>query len=149
MKIKARSIVAITSIHALQNKQASIMNFFDKIPVIQKDLIIYSPKPIMDYTTIKKIATRQIIMIYQKDFWPLNIALKPFVQNTLRKKQYDILIHYNNDNTAQNTYLISKSISAPIKISNIFPNKKLFSIIIQSEIMFFEEVMKYVQKIIW
>lgn len=149
MNIKARSIVVITSIHALQNEQPSIMNFFDKIPVIQKDLIIYSPESIMNYTTIKKIATRETIMIYQEDFWPLNIALKPVVQNTLHKKQYDILIHYNNDNTARNTYLISKSISAPVKISNIFSNKKLFSIIIQSKTMFFEEVMKYVQKIIW
>lgn len=126
------SLVLITSIDTMTVHHSEVLQFFSHLQLHEKNLIIYSPKPILDYSHIKKIPADEMIIIHQKDFFPLNAFLKPTVTKLLSQKSYSALIHFHTGNHIRNTYLISKNIKAMVKITNTKEYAQSFSIIISS-----------------
>lgn len=146
---KIHSIILVTDITNFQKYHSDIQTFFDSIKIIpQKDILIYSSEPVSDYTSIKKISADEISIIYSKDFFPLKIALKPSVRDALKKKKYNIVVHFSDDNNFKPTYLLSKILNADIKISNHLNYQKKFSVIIHDTEKYFEQVKNYLDKVI-
>lgn len=141
------SIVLITSHTHIQSNFEEIKNFFNALDVSQKDLIIYSPEIISDYTNIKKIPADEVIILYKKDFLFFNLFLKSSSLQTLKSRKYDILIHFNTEKTTPNTLLIANNLSANIKISCSIEHSKKFSLIINTQQNFFNEVLNYLNKL--
>lgn len=142
------SLVLVTSIEMVLQNQSEIVNFFNSIDTEQKNSIIFSPKPILDYSSIKKIPANKMIIIHQKDFFPLNILIKPDVSKILSKTNYSVLVHFNEDKFLRNTYLIAKTITADIKITNSTSYPKLFSVVIQDKEKFFHHLLDYLNKLV-
>lgn len=142
------SLVLVTSIEMILQNQSEIVNFFNSIDTEQKNSIIFSPKPILDYSSIKKIPANKMIIIHQKDFFPLNILIKPNVSKILSKANYSVLVHFNEDKFLRNTYLIAKTITADIKITNSTSYPKLFSVVIQDKEKFFHHLLDYLNKLV-
>lgn len=148
MSSNINSLVLVTSIEMVLQNQSEIVNFFNSIDTKQKNLIIFSPKPILDYSSIKKIPASEMIIIHQKDFFPLNILIKPNVSKILSKTSYSVLVHFNEDKFLRNTYLIAKTITADIKITNSTSYPKLFSVVIQDKEKFFHHLLDYLNKLV-
>ncbi len=142
------SVVLVTSIEMLEKNYEALVTFFHSMDVVKKDMVIFSQKPILDYSKIKKIPTAEMIIIYQKDFFTLNIMIKSVIHNILKQKNYSILIHFNDGNFLRNTYLISKSIPASIKITNTLKYSKSFSVVIQDQTKFFVTLLDYLNKVV-
>lgn len=142
------SLVLVTSVGVIQKNDADILHFFNSIDVVQKDIMIFSPKPILDYSTIKKIPANEMVILHQKDFFPFQLFIKPEASKILRRKSYTILIHFNEEKFLRNTYLMAKIIPASIKITNTVTYSKYFSVVIQDKEKFFKHVLDYLTKVV-
>ncbi|GIV28983.1 MAG: hypothetical protein KatS3mg028_0049 [Bacteroidia bacterium] len=141
------SIVVVTSSETILSRHSDFVNFFRHLNTSKKNLIIYSHQPVNDYTPIKQIPADEMVILYQKDFLPFNFSIKPNVSHPLKQSTYDILIHFNTHQHLRNTYLISKTIPATIKISDTLRHSPSFSIIIHNSEKYLSDVIIYMNKI--
>lgn len=141
------SIAVVSSLENILLHYEAFVQFFNVVEIEKKDLFIYSKKPILDYSKIKKISADEVIVIYQKDFLPFNLFLKPNIYKVINTKQYFVVIHFNSEETIQNTYLIAKSISSKIKISNHLNHKKTFPVVLHNTTNYLNEVLNLLKKI--
>lgn len=142
------SIIVVTSAEMINKFHAEIVHFFDQITVPQKDLILFSKQPILNYSDIKKISANEMIVLHQKDFFPYNLWIKPNAEQVLEKRKYNVLIHFNEDNSIRNTYLISKAIPSDVKMTNTDNYSKLFSVIVQHNNNYFSNVSELLKKLV-
>jgi hypothetical protein len=143
------SIVVVTSNETLQKFYSEFLLFFQNLQELEKkDLIIFSPQPMMDYSPIKKIPADEVIVIHQKDFFSFNLLLKPSASNTLKNRTYKIVVHFNPLQNLRNTYLISSVIHSKIKISDNFNHKKNSTIIFPNSKNFLGVISNYLEKLV-
>lgn len=142
------SIVLVSTQRLIDTQHSDFIQFFNSIEATKKDLIIFEQQPITDYTNIKKIHADDIIIFYQKDFYPFNLSLKPKASQVLKSRTYDIIVHFNVGQYISNTYKICNQMHGKIKISNIVQHSKKFSIIIHHSDKYLQEVSDYLKKLI-
>lgn len=142
------SIIVVTSSETILSHHSDFMDFFQHLNASKKNLVIYSHQLLNDYTPIKQIPANETIILYQKDFFLFNFSIKPNVSRTLKQSTYDILIHFNTHQHLRNTYLISKTIPATIKISDTLRHSPSFSVIIHNSEKYLSDVINYMNKII-
>ncbi len=145
--MQVNSIVLISSMEMINKYHSDVLIFFSKIDAEKKSLIVFSQKPILDYSEIKKISVHEMMILYPRDFLLWNLALKPNVVNVLNKKPYSVLIHFNEKKFIRNTFLISKNIIADIKITNTNYYSNPFSIIISDNKNYFNGVIECVKRL--
>ncbi|MCX8143824.1 MAG: hypothetical protein N3F62_06140 [Bacteroidia bacterium] len=147
MHPQIHSIAVVSSLENILLHYEEFVQFFNAVEIEKKDLFIYSKKPILDYSKIKKISADEVIVIYQKDFLPFNLFLKPTIYKVLNTKQYSVVIHFNSGESVKNTYLIAKTILSEIKISDHIQHQKTFSVILHNAANYLSEVLNFLRKI--
>jgi hypothetical protein len=147
MPPQIHSIAVVSSLENILLYYEEFVQFFNAVEIEKKDLFIYLKKPILNYLKIKKISADEVIVIYQKDFLPLNLFFKPTIYKVLSTKQYSVVIHFNSGESVKNTYLIAKTISSKIRISDHIQHKKTFSVILHNTANYLSEVLNFLRKI--
>jgi len=144
------SIVVVTSNETLQKFYSHFHMFYQSLHEFEKkDLIIFSPQSIVDYSSIKKIPANEVIVIHQKDFFLFNLSLKPSTKKKLKKRTYKIVIHFNPVQNARSTYLITSTLTSKIKISDTLNHQKNSTIIFPNSENYLGEIHKYLEKIVF
>jgi hypothetical protein len=145
--INIPSIVVVTSIENIHSHTEEFIHFFNNIHSDKKDLVIFSSHPVSDDTSIRKISANEIIILYPNDFFLFNFILKPKIIQSLRRKHYAVAVHFNTGPHLRNTWLITKNILSPLKISHHLSHSKTFSVVLYDSNNYLSDLLYHLEKI--
>lgn len=142
------SVALVTSINMINAYRSDIINFFLALNYSKKDLLIYTPQAITDYSSIQALPADEVIELRQKDFLPFNLLLRPPSLKALKQRHYHLVIHFNTEQYQRNTFLIAKAISGKIKLSDNLNHARTFSVILYNSDKYLAEVISSIQKFV-